>query len=155
MCPRLLCVFLTILVTGFSCAVKIILQNVWNLPFNGISVAMGGITVDQIVSDPGLRKLADIVMDETIAACNADLAKIGHEEFFLGDDDKKKMFELSDGMGPYRTSTMIDLTNRNPMEVEFLFKKAVQRANRLGVPVPHLETLVYQIEAFQRCYNLF
>lgn len=31
------------------------LKNMWNLPFNGISVAMGGITVDKIVQDPGLR----------------------------------------------------------------------------------------------------
>jgi Ketopantoate reductase len=34
------------------------LKNLWNLPFNGISVAMNGITVDMIVTDPGLRKLA-------------------------------------------------------------------------------------------------
>ena len=40
----------------------------WNLPFNGISVAMGGITVDKIVLDPALRQLAYQVMDETIAA---------------------------------------------------------------------------------------
>lgn len=33
-------------------------KNLWNLPFNGISVAMNGITIDQIVNDPGLRKLA-------------------------------------------------------------------------------------------------
>eukprot|EP00979_Chaetoceros_neogracilis_P012504 scaffold3341_cov270-Chaetoceros_neogracile.AAC.2 len=33
-------------------------KNLWNLPFNGISVAMNGITVDKIVQDPGLRKLA-------------------------------------------------------------------------------------------------
>jgi len=33
-------------------------KNLWNLPFNGISVAMNGITVDKIVNDPGLRKLA-------------------------------------------------------------------------------------------------
>jgi len=33
-------------------------KNLWNLPFNGISVAMNGITVDNIVGDPGLRRLA-------------------------------------------------------------------------------------------------
>jgi ketopantoate reductase len=50
---------------------------------------------------------------------------------------------------------MIDLVDRNPMEVEFLFRKPVERASRLGVPVPHLQTLVFQIEAFQRFHNLF
>ena len=53
------------------------------------------------------------------------------------------------------TSTMLDLTNRRAMEVKYLFRKAVDRAKKLGVPVPHLETLVIQIEAFQRMYNLY
>jgi 2-dehydropantoate 2-reductase len=61
---------------------------VWNLPFNGISVAMGGITVDIIVNDPGLRRLANLVMDETIAAANADLSSHGAPlTHYLGDTD--------------------------------------------------------------------
>jgi 2-dehydropantoate 2-reductase len=61
---------------------------VWNLPFNGISVAMGGITVDIIVNDPGLRRLANLVMDETIAAANADLSSHGApSSLHLGDTD--------------------------------------------------------------------
>jgi len=61
---------------------------IWNLPFNGISVAMGGITVDVIVNDPGLRRLADIVMDETVAAANADLSSHGVDSSqYLGDAD--------------------------------------------------------------------
>jgi 2-dehydropantoate 2-reductase len=132
-------------------------KNVWNLPFNGISVAMGGITVDKMVTNPDLRRLADLVMDETIAAANADLQQHGlsDERLFLGDADKEAMFALSDGMGPYRPSTMIDLVERNPMEVQYLFRKPVERAKELGVPVPHLETLVAQIGAFQNFYDLY
>lgn len=63
-------------------------KSLWNLPFNGISVAMGGITVDIIVNDPGLRRLADLVMDETIAAANADLSSRGApSSLYLGDED--------------------------------------------------------------------
>jgi ketopantoate reductase len=84
-----------------SCLCAFLLQNVWNLPFNGVSVAMGGITVDKIVLDPGLRQLADKIMDETIATANADLAKNGYgESFYLSDQDKRQMFDLSDNMGP-------------------------------------------------------
>lgn len=61
-------------------------KNVWNLPFNGISVAMNGITIDQIVNDPGLRTLANTIMDETIAIANKDLASRGYSrEHFLGE----------------------------------------------------------------------
>jgi 2-dehydropantoate 2-reductase len=131
-------------------------KNVWNLPFNGISVALRGITVDKIVNDPDLRALADKIMDETIATANADLKRNGWDEsFYLGDKDKKQMFALSDDMGPYKTSTMIDLVERNPMEVQYLFREPVIRAKELGVPVCHLETLLAQIGALQRFYNLF
>jgi 2-dehydropantoate 2-reductase len=117
---------------------------------------MGGITVDKIVNDPGLRQLADLVMDETIAAANADIAKNEQDiSLFLGADDKNRMFALSDSMGPYRTSTMIDFVERKPMEVQYLFRKAIERAQFLGVSVPRLETLVAQIEALQRFHNLF
>ena len=62
-------------------------KNVWNLPFSGISVAMGGITVDRIVGDPSLRNLAYKVIDETIEIANADLKKHGcSEDELLGEE---------------------------------------------------------------------
>ena len=65
-------------------------------------------------------------------------------------EDKRKMMELSDNMGPYRTSTMIDFVEGRPLEVDYLFAKPVERARSLGVPVPHLETIVAQIQALQK-----
>lgn len=123
----------------------------WNLPFNGISVAMNGITVDKIVNDPGLRRLAFEIMDETIAAANADLDAHGFgKEFYLNEKDKNKMMDLSDNMGAYRTSTMIDFVEGRPLEVDYIFAKPVERARSLGVHVPHLETIVAQIQALER-----
>ena len=128
----------------------------WNLPFNGISVAMGGITIDLVVGDPGLKRLAYAVIDETIAAANADLESKGADpSTFLGEIEREAMMELSCTMGPYKPSTMLDFTNRRPMEVKYLFRKPLDRANQLNCPVPHLETLVAQIEAFQRMYDLY
>jgi 2-dehydropantoate 2-reductase len=131
-------------------------KNVWNLAFNGLSTALGGWTVDKIVTDPSLRRLASAIMDETIRAGNADLLqKHGHGKYVpLDPAFKKIMFDLTDSMGPYKTSTMLDLTNRRPMEVKYLFQVPVRRARELGVPVPHLETIVAQIEALQRLHGL-
>lgn len=130
-------------------------KMVWNLPFNGISVAMGGITIDKVVQDPGLRQLAEKIMDETNAIANADLEF--HEEAFepLGDLEKTQMMALSDGMGPYKTSTMLDFVHRRSMEVKYIFRKPVERAKTLGIPTPYLETIVTQIEAYQRMYDLY
>ena len=148
-------------------------KMVWNLPFNGISVAMGGITVDQIVQDPGLRQLAIHIMDETILIANTELQHIYGDSNNnknnnddddnnpsnvswqpLGNVEKEQMMNLSDNMGPYKTSTMLDLTNRRAMEVQYMFREPLQRAQRLGIPVPYLQTIVTLIEAYQRKYNL-
>lgn len=131
-------------------------KNVWNLPFSGLSCAMGGITVDKIVNDPGLRRLAYKIIDETIAIANADMLRNGaDEDELLGEDTRDEMMTLSDGMGPYKTSTMLDFHARKPMEVKYLFRKAVDRANNLDVPCPHLETAVDMIEYYQRLYDLY
>jgi ketopantoate reductase len=49
---------------------------------------------------------------------------------------------------------MIDFVEGRPLEVNYLFTKPVERARALGVSVPHLDTLVTQIEAYQRLGNL-
>lgn len=41
------------------------------------------------------------------------------------------------------------------MEVKYLFRAPLERAKALGVPAPHLETLVAEIGALQRMYNLY
>ena len=133
-------------------------KMLWNLPFNGLSVALGGWTVDRIVQDPGLRQLAYDIMDETMAAANAELALAynGTENFApLGILDRQAMMKLSDDMGPYRPSTMLDFLQRRPMEVRYLFREPLDRARALGVPTPHLETVVRLVEAQQRRYDLY
>ena len=136
-------------------------KMVWNLPFNGISVAMGGITVDEIVTHAGLRQLAVAIMDETIATANAELTHVfgaANDQdsawIPLGEAEKKQMMDLSDNMGPYKTSTMLDLTHRRSMEVHYLFREPITRADKLGIPVPQLRTVVAMIEAYQSKYNL-
>jgi ketopantoate reductase len=65
------------------------------------------------------------------------------------------MMYLTDNMGPYKTSTMLDLIHKRPMEVKYLFRESVNIAKKLQVPVPYLETIVLQIEALQRMHHLF
>jgi 2-dehydropantoate 2-reductase len=68
-------------------------KMVGNLPTNGISVVMGGITVDQIISDPDLKRLAEQVIDEAISIANADLErKYGAGAFVpLGEAEKNRV----------------------------------------------------------------
>ena len=43
---------------------------VWNIPFNGLAVAEGGLTVDKILGDPVLKARCRALMDETITRGN-------------------------------------------------------------------------------------
>jgi 2-dehydropantoate 2-reductase len=113
----------------------------WNIPFNGLAVAAGGITTERIVGDTGLRKTARSLMEEVIAAGNADLA--AHSEAARIDQAGivERMFKLTDTMGDYRPSTMIDFVEGRPMEVEAIFAEPLRRAQSLGVATPQLSLI--------------
>ena len=49
----------------------------WNIPFNGLSVAAGGIGTEAITGDALLRATAERTMREVVAAGNADLEAKG------------------------------------------------------------------------------
>jgi ketopantoate reductase len=93
------------------------------------------IAVDKIVNDPSLRTLAYKIIDETIAVANADMLRNGaSEEELLGEETRDEMMTLSDGMGPYKPSTMLDFHARKPMEVKYLFRRAVSHYSHvLGI----------------------
>lgn len=119
----------------------------WNIPFNGLAVAAGGITTERIVGDPGLRNAARTLMAEVIAAGNADLA--AHSENARLDHDAlvTRMFHSTDTMGAYRPSTMIDFVEGRAMEVEAIFGEPLRRAQSLGVATPQLALLTALLRA--------
>ena len=122
----------------------------WNIPFNGLAVTGGGILTDRIVGDPDLRAAAGTVMREVIAAGNADLEAHGEQERIDGEAILDRMFTLTDAMGGYRPSTMIDFVEGRAMEVEAIFGAPLERARSLGVATPYLALLTAQLRALDR-----
>jgi len=113
----------------------------WNIPFNGLSVTAGGITTDLIVGNPELRNMARSVMEEVIEAGNADLAAHSEDAKIDRIAVIDRMFGLTDTMGVYRTSTMIDFAEGKAMEVEAIFGEPLHRAQSLRVATPRLALL--------------
>ena len=113
----------------------------WNVPFNGLTVAVGGVDTEAIVTDAALRAQAGALMREVAAAGNADLAARGRRERIDGEAVAARMFALTDVMGPYRPSTLIDFLEGRAIEVGAIFAEPVRRARALGVPTPRLEQL--------------
>ena len=62
-------------------------KQCFNLPFSGLSVAHGGISISIIARSKSLRSLADQLLDETIAIANADLSSVGVNDNFLGEKE--------------------------------------------------------------------
>lgn len=115
---------------------------VWNIPFNGLAVAEGGLTVDQILADPKLKAETRALMDETIAAANA----LGHAiEPAYADHQIERTYP----MGDYKPSTLIDWWEGNELEIEPIWGEPLRRAQKAGVAVPHLETLYHRLKTCQ------
>ncbi|MFZ9937484.1 MAG: 2-dehydropantoate 2-reductase [Luteolibacter sp.] len=113
---------------------------VWNIPFNGLSVAEGGVTTDVLLSSPETEAEMRALMAETIAAARA----LGHP---LDDSLIDFNIDRTRPMGAYRTSTMIDFTGGREVEVGPIWREPLRRGQTAGVAMPHLEKLLARIEA--------
>lgn len=107
---------------------------VWNVPFNGLAIAAGGVCTDVIVESPELCAEAKALMEEIIEAAGV----LGYE-FSEGFADYQ--IEITRPMGAYRPSSMIDFVDGRPVEVEAIWGEPLRQATAAGVSMPKLETL--------------
>jgi len=111
---------------------------VWNVPFNGLAIAEGGVTTDVLLASPGTEREVRALMGEVIAAARA----LGHEI-----DPGVVDFEIdrTRPMGAYRPSSMIDFVEGREIEYEAIWAEPLRRARAAGVATPHLESLAARI----------
>ncbi len=119
----------------------------WNVPFNGLSVACGGVGTHAIIKDPVLRATAGRVMREVVAVANADLTALGSEVQLDEEQVVAAMFAQTDSIGDYRTSMALDYVSGRPLEVEAIHGEVARRAETLGVAAPSLATLYAIVRA--------
>jgi 2-dehydropantoate 2-reductase len=112
---------------------------VWNIPFNGLSVAEGGVTTDVLLASGKTENEIRLLMTEVVTAARA----LGHD---LGDDLIDFNIERTRPMGPYRTSSMIDFVEDREVEVGSIWREPLRRALGAGISMPHLTRLVQRIE---------
>jgi 2-dehydropantoate 2-reductase len=113
----------------------------WNIPFNGLSVAAGGVTTQEIVDDATLRRVAEAAMRETVRVGNADLAAARSAARLDEDEVVGRLFGLTDTMGAYWTSMALDFRDGRPLEVESILGNPARRAAELGAAVPTVDAL--------------
>lgn len=106
----------------------------WNIPFNGLAIAGGGIDTQGILARPDLVARAEALMREVTAA--AARHGIAIPEAFL-----QTQFQVTREMGPYKPSSLIDYLAGREVEVDAIWGEPLRRARAAGVPTPELERL--------------
>jgi len=107
---------------------------IWNVPFNGLAIAAGGITTDKIMADPALETEARALMREIAAAAAA-------HGFPIPDSFIEKQIETTRPLGPYKPSSLIDYLARREVEVDTIWGEPLRRARAKNVPTPRLALL--------------
>ncbi|MDR2512965.1 MAG: 2-dehydropantoate 2-reductase [Puniceicoccales bacterium] len=106
----------------------------WNIPFNGLAIAAGGIATDKIAASPALMKLAHALMEELRAAALAHGIAIP-DAFIVS------QLNSLQGMGPYKPSSLVDYLGRRPVEVDSIWGEPLRRGQARGLPMSRLEVL--------------
>ncbi|MDE5783211.1 MAG: putative 2-dehydropantoate 2-reductase [Prevotella sp.] len=109
-------------------------KAVWNMPFNGMTVALNTQT-DTLLTHPATRRLIREQMMEVINAARHLGVKNIDETF------ADKMIQMTDEMTPYSPSMKIDFDFHRPMEIYYLYTRPLAMAREGGCPMPKLEML--------------
>jgi 2-dehydropantoate 2-reductase len=112
---------------------------VWNVPFNGLTIAAGGVTTDLIMNDAALRAEARALMEEIVGAA-------GRMGYGIPSEFLEQQLEVTAGMGAYRPSSLIDWQEGRAVEVEAIWGEPLRRARAAGAAMPRLEALYRQLE---------
>jgi len=107
---------------------------IWNVPFNGLSIAAGAVTTDVLCADPALRGEVQALMREVQAAAR----QLGID---IPDDVLRKQYDVTPPMGSYRPSSLVDFLAGRPLEIEAIWGEPLRRAQAAGAAMPRLALL--------------
>jgi len=114
-------------------------KAVWNMPFNGMTVALKCQT-DELLKHPATRRLIRDMMMEVITAAQHLGVKNITEEF------ADKMIQMTDNMTPYSPSMRLDYDYHRRMEIEYLYSRPIATARQAGIGMPKLEMLEAELK---------
>ena len=120
-------------------------KAVWNMPFNGMTVALNTQT-DLLLKNPATRQLIRDLMGEVVGAARHQ-GITGLDESFI-----EKMIDMTDHMTPYSPSMKLDFDFHREMEIHYLYSRPIQIAREAGYPMPKLEMLEAELKFLQAAY---
>lgn len=120
-------------------------KAVWNMPFNGMTVALNTQT-NLLLKNPATRQLIRDLMGEVVGAARHQ-GITGLDEAFID-----KMIAMTDEMTPYSPSMKLDFDFHREMEIYYIYSRPIQMAREIGYPMPKLEMLEAELKYIQASY---
>lgn len=113
---------------------------VWNIPFNGLSIAAGRRDTAAILASEALATLVRDLMHEVILTAN----HLGHElPLSLADD----MIARTRTMTQYKPSSLIDFEAGHEVELDAIWDEPARQARAAGHPMPRVEMLAHLLHS--------
>ncbi len=112
----------------------------WNIPFNGLCLAHGGISVRQLFAMPGEVERARAIMEEVCLTAQL-------RGFPLPLDIVHQQMERTARMGDFIPSSAVDYNLGRPVEYQAIWGSTLARAQEVCAPVPVWEQLAADIRA--------
>lgn len=113
-------------------------KAVWNMCFNGLTVALNT-QVDKLVDCEATAKLCHDLMMEVVEAARA----CGVEA--LDAQTAERSLEMTRGMKPYSPSMKVDFDHRRPMEIYYLYTRPIAEALKHGYDMKMMRMLEAQL----------
>jgi 2-dehydropantoate 2-reductase len=118
-------------------------KAVWNMPFNGMTVALNTQT-DLLLKNPSTRQLIRDQMMEVIGAAQ-HLGVKNVDEAFV-----EKMIRMTDEMTPYSPSMRLDYDFHRKMEIYYLYTRPIEISRKAGFRMPKLEMLEAELKFLEK-----
>ena len=115
----------------------------WNIPFNSLSVLLGGANTSEMVEDHLVRKLLVGIMEEIVKIAGSDGISISKKAI-------KDMIHRTKKMEPYKTSMLLDYEQGRPLEVEAILGEALRIAQKKKIDATKIDMLYKMLIFIQK-----
>ena len=127
-------------------------HDIWKKLLGNISMsALSGITnltAAACMSLPPLRETAFNAMEEALSVAENEGITLDRRDIEHG----MEMISTPGGTGDNKSSLCVDILNRRPTEVDYIYGTVIAYAEKAGIPVPTLKTLSSLVKGIESTY---
>ena len=126
-----------------------VVRDIWKKLLGNIAMSAASGATDmtsvEVLSVPELNATAFRALDEALAVAAAAGIELDRDAAVRG----LKMITEPGGTGDNKSSLCVDLLNRRPTEVDFIYGAVIDLGHRNDVPTPTLETLAAIVKGLE------